>query len=111
MTPPPRQLPEFVTFVLDQLHELEQVRAKRMFGGYGLYQRDTFFGIIHEDRLYLKTDDESRPEFTKRGSAPFQPTPRQTLHTYLETPAEIIENPRSLTEWAERAVRAKLGEI
>ena len=41
----------FKDFVLDQLQELDSVEARRMFGGYGLYQDETFFGIIHKGRL------------------------------------------------------------
>ena len=44
----------FKTFVLDQLQELNEVEARRMFGGHGLFQDETFFGIIHKGRLYFK---------------------------------------------------------
>lgn len=44
----------FKDFVLDQLADLRGVTARSMFGGYGLYQGGTFFGIIHKDRLYFK---------------------------------------------------------
>ncbi len=40
----------FKDFVLDQLCNLEGVEARRMFGGYGLYQDETFFGIVHKGR-------------------------------------------------------------
>ena len=36
--------------MLDQLCNLEGVEARRMFGGYGLYQDETFFGIVHKGR-------------------------------------------------------------
>lgn len=44
----------FKDFILDQLADLHGVTARAMFGGYGLYQRTTFFGIIHKGRLYFK---------------------------------------------------------
>ncbi|TKB72707.1 MAG: TfoX/Sxy family protein [Nitrospira sp.] len=50
----------FKDFVLDQLADLHGVNARAMFGGYGLYQGGDFFGIIHEGRLYFKTNDERR---------------------------------------------------
>jgi TfoX/Sxy family transcriptional regulator of competence genes len=37
----------FKDFVLGQLQELDDVEARRMFGGYGLYRGETFFGILH----------------------------------------------------------------
>ena len=53
----------FKDFVLDQLGEMPELTGKAMFGGYGLYQRATFFGIIHKGRpvsythLTLPTSD------------------------------------------------------
>ena len=44
----------FKDFVLDQLTDLRGVTARAMFGGYGLYHRSTFFGIIHKGHLYFK---------------------------------------------------------
>jgi TfoX/Sxy family transcriptional regulator of competence genes len=44
----------FKDFVLDQLRELDDVEARRMFGGYGLYQDETFFGIIFKVVSTLK---------------------------------------------------------
>ena len=34
-----------------------------MFGGYGLYAGEVFFGIVANGRLYFKTDDETRGRF------------------------------------------------
>jgi hypothetical protein len=60
----------YQTFVLDQLRPtLPGVRAKRMFGGVGLYADELFFALIDDDVLYLKVDDETRPDFERRGSA------------------------------------------
>ena len=43
---------EFVRHVLDLMAPLGAVRARAMFGGYGVYQRDTFFAIVVDDTLY-----------------------------------------------------------
>ena len=50
----------FKDFVLDQMSDLRGVTCRAMFGGYGVYQGEVFFGIIHRGRLYLKTDSTSR---------------------------------------------------
>ena len=96
---------EFVDFVLDQLRELGSVRSKRMFGGHGLYQGETFFGIIHDGCLYLKTNDQTRGAYEAAGMGPFQPNEKQTLKTYYEVPADVIEHPGQLGQWADDAVR------
>jgi DNA transformation protein len=90
----------FKDFVLDQLADLRGVTAKAMFGGYGLYRDRTFFGIIHEGRLYLKTDKTSRAPYLARGMKPFRPNAKQTLKTYYEVPVEVIEDGEQLNQWA-----------
>jgi len=76
----------FKDFVLDQLSGLRGVTCRAMFGGYGLYQGETFFGIIHKSRLYLKTDERTRSAYLKQGMKPFRPNRKQTLKTYYEVP-------------------------
>jgi len=46
----------FKDYVVDQLRELGNVDCRAMFGGYGLYRSDNFFGILHKGRLYFKTN-------------------------------------------------------
>ena len=72
----------FKDFVLDQLQELDGVEARRMFGGYGLYQDEIFFGIIHKGRLYFKTDETTVAAYRRRKMKPFRPNPKQTLKSY-----------------------------
>lgn len=97
----------FAAFVLDQLAGLPGVAPRRMFGGHGLYLGDAFFGIIHDGRLFFRTDDGSLGEYVSRGMKPFQPNPRQTLKNYLEVPPDVIEQPRLLCDWAERAAASR----
>ena len=66
----------FKDFVLDQLHELDDVEARRMFGGYGFYQDETFFGIIYKSCLYFKIDESTVGEYRKRKMKPFRPNAR-----------------------------------
>lgn len=98
--------PEYQTFVLDQLRRvLPGVRAKRMFGGVGLYADDLFFALIDDDVLYLKVDDETRPDFERRGLRPFQPFGEGTAAMqYYQLPGDLLEDPDALRPWAEGAV-------
>ena len=93
----------FRDFVLDQLSELSGLTHRAMFGGYGLYQRETFFGIIHERRLYFKTDGTTRAAYVTRNMKPFRPNPKQTLKTYYEVPVDVLEDAGELTIWAQKA--------
>jgi len=93
----------FKEFVLDQLAEMEFVTCRAMFGGFGLYRRDVFFGILHKGRLYFKTNDRTRPAYEQYGMKPFRPSDKQTLKNYYEVPPDILENGEELILWAEQA--------
>ena len=94
----------FKDFVLDQLRGLDDVEARRMFGGYGLYQDETFFGIVHKGRLYFKIDGSTVGEYRKRKMKPFRPNARQILKSYYQVPLEILEDTERLGEWAAQAI-------
>jgi DNA transformation protein len=93
----------FKDYVLDQLSELEGVTARAMFGGHGLYCGKTFFGILWRGRLFLKTNDRTRPGYEDRGMKPFAPNQRQTLKNYFEVPADVVERADELCRWAQQA--------
>ena len=101
----------FVAFVLDQLAGAEGLGCRAMFGGHGLYQGSTFFGILFEGRLYLKTDDATAPRYSGRGMQPFRPSDRQVLRSYYEVPADVLESRGELLRWAEEAARAAGAEV
>ena len=61
-----------VDHCLELLAPLGATRARRMFGGHGLYIDDMCVAIIAYDTLYLKTDDENRAEFDAAKLAPFE---------------------------------------
>lgn len=90
----------FKDFVLDQLDGLEGVTSRAMFGGHGLYCGKSFFGIVYNERLYFRVSDVTRPEYERRGMQPFQPRSNQALQRYYEVPADVLEDRRTLVEWA-----------
>jgi DNA transformation protein len=86
-------------------------RSRAMFGGYGLYFGDKFFGLVSsEGRVYFRTDDLSRAAYLERGMGPFQPQRRpagpRTMARNFEVPADVLADAESLVEWALRAARS-----
>ena len=96
----------FKDFVLDQLYELGQVNCRSMFGGFGLYWKGIFFGIIYKGRLYFKTHSSTLADYLGRGMQPFRPNTRQTLKTYYEVPPDILEDPDQLKVWVKKALQS-----
>jgi DNA transformation protein len=101
---------DFKDFILDQLRDLRGVRARAMFGGFGLYSDDDFFGIVYKGRLYFKTDESSRAAYLERGMKPFRPRARQELERYHEVPVEIAEDATALARWARAAIAVARAE-
>ena len=95
---------DFRQFVLEQLSDLPDLVCRRMFGGYGLYQGEHFFGILHKGKLYFKTNAATKPNYEAYGMRPFQPSAKQTLKNYYEIPVEILEDADALCSWAKHAV-------
>ena len=98
----------FETFVVDQLADLGEVTARKMFGGLGLYTGGVFFGIVARDELYLKVDDTTRGAYEAAGAPPFRPYPGRarsgSTMKYYRVPLEVLESAPELVSWARKAV-------
>lgn len=84
-----------------------------MFGGCGLYLDGTMFGLIADERLFFKVDDDSRAIFAKAGGEPFtyeRPTregrKRVVAMSYCEAPDGSLAGAETLLPWAERGLTA-----
>jgi DNA transformation protein and related proteins len=94
----------FRDFVLEQLAGLNGLRCKRMFGGYGLYGNEQFFGIVYDGRLYFKAHPDTLQDYLN--CAVFAPSEKQILHNYREVPVDILEDAEQLCAWARKAARS-----
>ena len=52
---------DFVQYIVDQCSGAGDIVAKKMFGDYGIYRDGKIFGLICDDRLYLKPTEAVRP--------------------------------------------------
>lgn len=98
----------FADFIEESLAPLGPVRARRMFGGYGVFLDRVMFALIADDTLYFKTDDGNRPEFEARSLGPFvyEGNGRLVRMPYFEAPAEALDDPETLCAWARGALAA-----
>lgn len=98
--------PGFRDFVLDQLGRGGlRVRARAMFGGFGIYAGDRFFALIADDTLYFKVDDSNRSDFETQGMKPFQPYGEGSeAMKYYQVPADLLDEPEALRPWAEKSL-------
>jgi DNA transformation protein len=95
----------FKAFVLAQFDELGDVVPRSMFGGVGLYCRGVFFGIIAQDTLYLKVDDQNRNDYDSAGMKPFRPyAHRSGTMEYYAVPVNVLESASELAAWARKSI-------
>lgn len=84
------------------------ITVKRFFGGAALVADGLQFGFVMKGSLYLRVDDVGRATFGAMGAAPFRYAGAGrtvTVARYYEAPAEIVDDPERLREWAEQARR------
>jgi len=98
----------FIAHIVDRLDGLGQVRARAMFGGFGLYLHGVMFALVVEDTLYFKTDARNRGSFEAAGTGPFvyETKGRKVAMSYHETPPEVLEDADALVELAREAYAA-----
>jgi DNA transformation protein len=99
---------EFVEYLQEVFERFGPIRARRMFGGYGIYHNDFMFALVEKDILYLKADDQSVQFFKDRGLGQFQYVNKgKTIGmSYYLAPEEIFDDPDEARVWALRAYEA-----
>jgi len=98
----------FVDRVLGLLMPLGPVRARAMFGGWGIYLDDTMFGLIPDGDLFLKVDGDSEGRFAAAGAAPFvySRIGDSITMSYRKASDGSMSDPGALLPWAELALAA-----
>jgi len=102
--------PPFVEHCLELLSPLGPVRARRMFGGWGIYADGLFVALVAAERLYLKADGQTRAQFAAAGCEAFSYGGADKAVTlgYWTVPPEALESPAPMLPWAQLALQAAL---
>jgi len=95
---------------LELLASLGRPSAQRMFGGYGLRVDGVFIALLAFDRLYLKADAQTRPQFAAAGCEPFvyEAKGRTVALSYWTVPPQAMDSPEQMRPWARLALDAAL---
>lgn len=101
--------PEFLDYIADQLAGFGPVAVRRMFSGAGLFRGGRMFGLVSGDALYFKVGEGNRAAFLAAGARPFTYMRRGSpaaLTSYYEVPADVLDDPDALADWARAACAA-----
>jgi DNA transformation protein len=103
--------PSYLEYILEQLAALPALRSNRMFGAIGLYSDGIFFGLIDDDTLFFKTNDNNIAGYRERNMPRFMPFPDrpEAVIGYHQVPADVIEDAETLVAWARAALAAALA--
>ena len=101
---------DFIDYLVDSLNPLGPVRAKKMFGGFGIFLDELMFGLVSKNVFYLKVDDRNRSDFETRGLGPFTYSRKGKEYSmsYYQIPQEAMDDAEQLCSWAQKAYDAAL---
>jgi len=102
---------DFVTEVLERMHTLGAVSARKMFGGHGIFLDGRMFALIADNELYLKADAHSRAHFDALDLPRFsytQASGKAVSMAYHLAPEDFFEDSDAAQSWALRALEAAL---
>ena len=101
---------EFIDFLHEVFEQFGPIQAKRMFGGHGLYHDGLMFGLVVDNQLYLKVDEENRSFFTDLQLGPFifEMKGKPVHLSYHQAPESLLDERDVAALWARRSWEAAL---
>jgi TfoX/Sxy family transcriptional regulator of competence genes len=92
----------FVDFALEQIKNSGEITAKKMFGEYGIYSDGKLFGLICDNKLFIKSTNSGRKFIGNVVEVP----PYEGAK-----PSFLIEDKIEDSEWLSELVRISLNEL
>jgi len=101
---------EFVRYVVELMQIIGPVKAKAMFGGYGIYLEGLMFGLVAGGVLYLKTDNATESEFQDRGLEAFKyyKKGKEYKMSYYQSQEDALEDVEEMCIWTNKAIEVAL---
>lgn len=80
---------------------------RRFFGGEGIYSGEVMIGAIFDDRIFFKTDENSRKKYLAERTKPFtfkkHSTGEWVETTWYAIPDRLYDEPEEFAQWAKAA--------
>jgi DNA transformation protein and related proteins len=99
----------FAEFLREQLAPLGRVTMRRMFGKSGVFCDGVMLGVVTENTLYFRVDDENRVTFQEAQSYPplnYAKKGRTIDLSFWRVPERLFDEPDELINWAQAALAA-----
>ena len=99
----------FAEFLRDQLAPLGRIAMRRMFGKTGVFCDGFMLGMVRDNTLYFRVDDDNRAAFKEAGSFPpldYQKKGGTIDLSFWRAPELLFDEPDELVIWARAALAA-----
>jgi DNA transformation protein len=100
---------EFTEFLREQLAPIGRVTFRRMFGKTGVFCGGLMLGMVNEDTLYFRVDDENRAFFQEAEASPplsYVKGGRSIPLSFWQAPERLLDQPDEFVAWAREALAA-----
>ena len=91
----------------DLFAEFGPIAVKRFFGGEGIYAGAVMIGMVFDEVVYFKTDEETRKAFKaeKRKPFTFEKGGETVVTAWFALPDRLYDDPKELAQWARAALK------
>jgi DNA transformation protein len=99
----------FAEFLRDQLAPLGRIAMRRMFGKTGVFCDGFMLGMVRDNTLYFRVDDDNRTAFKEAESFPpldYQKKGGTIDLSFWRAPERLFDEPDELVIWARAALAA-----
>jgi DNA transformation protein len=100
---------DFADFLRDQLAPLGRITMRRMFGKTGVFCDGVMLGMVTDNTLYFRVDDQNRTTFAEAREAPplnYRKKGSTIDLSFWRAPERLMDEPDELVEWARAALAA-----
>jgi len=100
---------DFAEFLREQLTPLGRITMRRMFGKTGVFCNDLMLGMVKDNTLYFRVDDDNRAVFQEAASFPPLNYEKQgdTIDlAFWRAPERLLDEREELVTWARAALAA-----
>ncbi|MBM3599496.1 MAG: TfoX/Sxy family protein [Alphaproteobacteria bacterium] len=101
--------PDFAEFLREQLAPLGPLTMRRMFGKTGVFCDGVMLGIVAENTLYVRVDDQNRATFKEAEADPplnYEKRGSTIDLAFWRVPERLMDEPDELVAWARAALGA-----
>lgn len=101
--------PDYIEFLREQFAPLGPIATRRMFGKTGVFHDGAMLGVVADNTLYFRVDDDNRVMFAEAQSHPPLSYIKKGTSidlAFWRAPDRLFDDPEEFANWARAALAA-----